>query len=402
MKRTLSNIFSGLGSLPVILFFIIGVGLASGVNLHFLLIGIIITNVLNISFNKEGVEFYSLSPSLGVILLSLFGSSFSEPSVTSVITFMIPALLFVLVSYIPFDFHKIPLNISPTILLSIGLLIVLKQIPHAFVFNSIEFPEFRQEKNTFQELIYFYTQIDIYHWLHFLSVVSIVILLFIGKRYFKKFNIVLIIFSFAVLVSYLLPSFKELIQISSLQIHFNHIFFEDFKSINIYQAIKNGFIIFFILLFITIGNYSALESFNITKAKNFKKSIRLNGFSNMFTAILGFFPANVSLVDSVILNHNKEGNRISIITIIMSLIIIAIVDIPDFYFPLFIVSSLLIYIGLTMIRCSITILRNQPVSIKIISYVGVLITMFMNYTYGIIFALALGLVVHKVFNNNND
>lgn len=401
MANTLKSIIAGILATPIILVFTIGVGMVCGVNLHFLLISVIITNIVGIIINKDSSYFFNIGPGL-VAFMYVMNESLGIESgfIQSFIVFAIPALVFAVMSFIPLKFPLIPKRAIAGLAFGIGVVIILKQLPHAFAYNSIQ----ENLANVNQESSFF-SKTDINNWIQLFLALLIPITAFIGLK-FKKSHIALITtILFVIGLGYLLGYDK-------IPVNFGDLTFSESFKISwtfdlelIFSAILNGLTLSAIMLINFWGDFSILESDKKPEDDSLKKSLRTIGIGNLMSGIFGVMPANVSLVGSYIIKVFGGNKWITKVPIILFLVIIAIIKIPSFNIPMFAFAGLLIYVGIILIMRAWEMLKELHWIDYIFTFLIGLTIILTDYMIGFALAILYALIfflVKRVMDENKE
>lgn len=383
MNLIFRNILAGIGSFPLIISFIIGMSIASGINTHYILIPIIITNIIGTILNPKDNTFYQLPVGLMVLLLSILYDQtldLSEPNLGSAIMLIIPGIVFVALSFIPVKFSLVPVSTVVTVSLGIGIIIVLKQLPHAFGVDPIE--QFKT--------------LSAMNWIQFFLALLIPMLALIGNRYYKHEQILLLSFITISLLAFFIPVELHLYELE--QFHVEQVIIQNWSInfIELKSALTNGIVISVILLCYFWGDLSAISRHGISNETSIKKSLRTVGLGNLIGSLFGVIPTNVSLIETTVISENKGNNKITLYTIIVLLSICVFVRVPSFTFPLFPIAGLIIYIGVRLIFHSFRILKGKDTVNYIIGVLGCVIILFLDYMYGFVFSLVCGLIYEAV------
>jgi len=345
MSDVLKSIIAGIAATPFILLFTMGIGLASGLNLHFLLVSVLITNIVAIIFNKNSSYFFNVGPSLVVLMFVYNGSIGMESGqLQTFIIFAIPALFFTILSMIPVDYPLIPNRVIAIITFGIGIVIIVKQLPNAFAYTSLQ-----SDIGFIEEEKSFLAKSTLNNWVQLSLALLIPIITLIGSR-FKKGHITLLFASFtSIIIGYLLG--YDTTPVNSNNLMFNKSFQLDwvFSPDILLQSISNGITITVLMLISFWSDFSILENEQKRSGVSIKKSLRVVGIGNLVSGLFGVMPTNVSLTDSLSIKAFGGNSWISKIPIILALMLVAITDIPDFNVPIFAFSGVLIYIGILLL-----------------------------------------------------
>lgn len=387
MNLTVRNILAGLGSFPIVISLILGMSMASGINAHFILIPVIVTNIVGTLLNSKDHVFYQLPVGLVAMFALILHDNelnLAEPNLGSLVMLLIPSVLFTVLSFIPTKLNLIPVSAIVTVSLGIGIVLILKQLPSAF---GIE---------TFEHL----KSLVAINWLQFGLALAIPAFALIGNHYFKNYQILLAAFLSISFLAYFLPVENRHFQLGQLHADQFIIKIWSISSIELKSALTNGITLFVLLLCYFWGDFSAISKYGIAKEINIKKSLRTVGLGNMIGSFFGLVPANISLIESTTIHENKGNNRTTIYTLIVLLSICVFIRIPSFHFPLFPIAGLMIYIAVRLISYSFKLLKGENIIIYIIGILGAIILLFLDYVSGFIFSLICGLI-YNAFTNKS-
>ncbi len=392
MLDTLKSIFAGILASPFILVFTMGIGIAGGINLHFLLVSVIVTNIAGIILNKDSSYFFNIGPGIVAFLFVMRESIGIESGLLQTfIIFFIPALAFTILSFFPLKFPLIPKRAIAILAFGTGVVVILKQLPYAFAYGGMQ-----EELAYTNEEISFFSASNIDNWIQLFLALLIPISALIGLK-FKKSYIALIstcLFVFA--LAYLLGYDTSPVNISELSFSEPFKLSWTFDSELIFAAIINGLTLSIIMLVSFWGDFSTLESDKIPKDDSIKKSLRTVGIGNLISGLFGAMPTNISLIESYIIKLFGGKKWISKVPIILILIIIACIKIPDFNVPLFAFAGILIYVGILLIIRSWEILKELHWIDYIFTFIIGLSFVLTDYMIGFVLAMIYALIFFLV------
>lgn len=382
MQNEIKSLFSGIIVLPFILIFTLGVSLASGVNLHFVLVSVILTNMVGILLDRDSSVYYNLGPGI-IVTLFVYAETLGLQSgyLQTLITFSVPAIAFIVLSFLPLKFSLIPSRAIAIISFGLGLIIVIKQIPNAFAYNSIQ-----SDFSYTGESTSFLSGSTLSNWIQLFLAISIPVLALIGQ-YFKQANKGLIFSTLLAIIIGYAAGFTDEVVIGRFTFNEPFIFHGEFANEMFLQSISAGFTISVLMLMNFWGHFSILQHNQQNEAYAIKKSLRVVGFGNLLGGIFGVFPSNVSLVDSYSIRSFGGTNWLAKIPIILVLLIVTLYGIPDFSFPLFAFAGVLMYIGILMILKSRNILKDLKVIDYIFTFIIGMVLVLVDFTTGFILAM---------------
>lgn len=387
MNHLLKNLLAGFASFPVILVLILGISIASGVEPKFAVVSIITTNIVGLILHRENAVFYNISASLAVVFLSIsIEMEIFELSLRTFLIISIPGALFLLLSFIPIQMGLVPKSVISAISMGLGIVLILKQLPNAFGSTDLDIstPE------------WFFSSESLPNWTQLLLALLIPISVIIGNRVLKANYILIIAFIFTTSIAYFLPFEMQSHEIGRLQLSNFLISDWNIYSEQIIQILTSGITIFIISICLFWGNISVISSYGITPEKNLKRSLRAIGVGNLVSSLFSFVPSNIALVESNTIAENKGTNWISVLTIISLLIICLVFPIPEVHFPLWPIAGVLIYVGIRLIKHSFQILKGQTVFFYVISILGAILLLMIDYLSAFIVTLILSLVYEKL------
>ncbi|WP_196887281.1 SulP family inorganic anion transporter [Aureivirga sp. CE67] len=392
MTDIMKSILSGIAATPFILMMTIGVSLACGLNPHFLLVSVLITNIFGILFNRNSSDFFNIGVGLVVLMITFQNSIGIESGyLQTFIMFAVPAIIFIILSYLPVNYLLVPNRVISILTFGIGIIVILKQLPNAFAYSSLQTnSSFDGEEKSFLELS------TVRNWVQLALALSIPIVALIGHR-FKKSIIALFLATFVSLcLGYLLG--YETTPFHSEMLLFNEPFQLNwtFSPEILYSSLQNGITVTVVMLMSFWADFSILNHDSKDNKETIKKSFRTVGFGNLISGIFGVMPTNISLIDSFSIRAFGGERWISKLPIIFTLMIIAIVGIPNFNVPIFVFAGVLIYIGILLIIKSWLLLKELHWLDYFFTLAIGLIIVISDYTIGFVLAMFYALVFYLI------
>ncbi|MEM6801702.1 MAG: SulP family inorganic anion transporter [Bacteroidota bacterium] len=376
------NILAGLATFPVVISLTLGITIASGINPHFILLPIVITNILGTFFHPKSNAFYQIPVGLVVVFFVInTGSEISldEPNLASMAMLMVPGLVFTLVSFLPYKFKLIPKSTIIAVSLGIGIFIILKQVFLIFGINQVGKPVALNPINILQ----------------FALCLVIPAFAFIGKRYLNQTQALAAAFFAISFLAFFLPIEYPLHKFE--QFHLSQYIIQDWSisSLELKTALAQGFSITILMLCSFWGDFSPLAHYKISQDIEIKQSLRTVGIGNLLGSFFGLMPTNISLIESTTLAENKGNHRLASYILILLFAICAGVGFPNFPFPLFPISGVLIYIGIKLSIHAISLIKKEKAPVYLIGIAGALLLIFVDYLSGFSFALIAG-IIHDI------
>ncbi len=386
------SILGGIAATPLILIATIGLASACGLNPHFILVSVLITNVFGLFFNRNSSDFFNIGTSI-VVMMFMYQNSIGIESgyLQTFIIFAIPAIIFLIFSFLPINYMFIPNRVIAILSFGIGVLIIIKQLPNAFFYTPPDTNLFLSEEDS--------SQIKISHinnWIQLALALLIPTVALIGRR-FKKSNIALLLativsFSLAYIIGYANTPLQTEILLFKEPFKLNWTFSVDI----IFSSIELGCILTFVMLISFVADFSILNHDDPENRGSIKKSLRTVGIGNLVSGIFGVMPANISLFDSLSIKAFGGQGWISKIPILLTFLVIAIIGIPNFNIPLFVFAGLLIYIGIHLIIKSWQLLKEQAWVDYIFTFLIGLIIILYDLNTGIIIAILYTLIYYFI------
>jgi len=389
MSDILKSIFAGITATPFILLFTIGIGLACGLNTHFLLVSVLLTNIVGVIFNRESPYFFNVGPGLVVLMFMLNDSIGMESGhLPTFIIFVIPAIFFTILSLLPINYPLIPNRVVAILAFGIGGVVILKQLPNAFAYSTILQSEF----TIAGEETSFLAASTTNNWVQLSLALLIPVTALIGLR-FKKGNAALLFSLFlCISIGYLLG--YDTTPVSSSVLTFDKPFQLDWTISPdiLLEAASNGITVAIIMLIFFLSDFSMLEYNPGENKTSMKKSLRVVGVGNLISGLFGVMPTNISLVDSYVIGAFGGSKWVSKLPVIITLMIIAFTNIPDFNLPMFAFAGVLIYVGILLLIKSWKILNELHWVDYIFTVIIGLILILTDFILGFIIAVMYALI----------
>ena len=305
------------------------------------------------------------------------------------IIFAIPALFFILFSLLPMHIPILPKRVIAGIAFGIGALIIIKQIPIAFGYESPDgsFTMDYEESS-------FLSNSSLRNWIQLGLALVIPVIALIGRKYKKSQIALLAAMVVTLLLGYLLGYDTSSLELESFT--FSKSFQLDWKLSPeiLFTAIQSGITVTIIMLLSFWMDFSTLNYDRQGNKKTIKKSLLTVGIGNLVGGIFGIMPVNVSLVETVSIRSLGGYNWLSKLPIIIVLLYVAIIGLPDINVPLFAFSGVLIYLGCLLIIQSWNILKELlHIDYVFIFLIG-LIILLQDLTTGFIVAMLYAGIVY--------
>lgn len=392
MTDVIKSILAGIAATPIILMLTIGVGVASGLNPHFLLVSVIITNIFGILFNRNSSDFFNIGAGLVVLMFTYQNTIGIESGYPQTfIMFAIPATVFTILSCLPINYLLVPNRVIAILTFGIGFIVILKQLPYAFAYTPPPHTDFSfagEERS-------FLGTSTVSNWGQLALALSIPIGALIGHR-FKKGVIALFLATFlSFSLGYLLEYDTGLIQNEMLLFNKPFQLNWTFSPEIIYSSLQHGITITIVMLISFWADFSTLNHDQNTK-RTIKKSLRIVGIGNLIGGLFGVMPTNISLIDSFSIRAFGGKRWISKLAIILTLMVIAIVGIPNFNVPLFAFAGVLIYIGILLVIKAWQLLKELHWIDYVFTVIIGSIIAVRDYTIGFVLAIIYALVFYLI------
>ena len=392
MKDVIKSILAGIAATPFILMFTIGVGLVTGLNPHFLLISVLVTNIIGIILNRNSSDFFNIGPGLVVAMFVMQDSMGVESgSFNTFFMLAVPSIVFCILSFLPFKYLLVPNRVIAILTFGIGFIIILKQLPIAFGYNPMEsdFSNGGEEKS-------FLETTTLSNWIQLSIALSIPLIALVGHR-FKKANFALFLATLAsICLGYLLGF--GITPLKTEILHFNEPFQLKwtFSPEMMYSSLRNGITITVAMLISFWSDFSTLNHDHKENRKTINKSLRTVGFGNLISGFFGVMPANISLVGSFSIRAFGGKKWISKVPIILLLIVIAVIGVPNFNVPLFAFAGFLIYIGILLLMKTWNLLQEAHWIEYVFTFIIGLIIILTDLMIGFGFAMLYALVMYLI------
>ena len=354
MSEQLKSFLAGLAATPFILLMTLGIGLASGLDPHFLLVSVLATNILGILFDPKSADFFNIGPGL-VVLMFAFQSDVGLESghLPTFIMFAIPAIVFAILSWLPINYLLVPNRVIAILAFGIGMVIIIKQFPFAFAYNA-----YQGDFSTAGEEQSFLATSTVNNWLQLALALSIPVVALIGHR-FKKGQIALVLATIvAFALGYLLGYGTTPLRIDILT--FNKPFQIDWTISPgiLAESIWHGLSVTAMMLISFWGDFSTLNHDQLENRGSIKKSLRTVGLGNLVSGLFGVMPANISLTDSFTIRAFGGIAWLSKLPLILIMLLIAVFGFPTFNVPISVFAGFMIYIGLLLLLKSWELLKH--------------------------------------------
>lgn len=398
MLDTLKSIFAGFVATPFILIFTIGIGLASGLNIHFLLFSILVTNIIGILLDRKSSYFYNVVPGI-VVFMFMYNQSVEIESgyLQTFIIFLVPALFFTVLSLLPIKYPLIPNRVVAILSFGIGIVLIIKQLPNAFDYNSILQSDtaFANEERSFLAAS------TISNWIQLSLALLIPTIALIGLR-FKKGHVALLLATFGgILIGYLLGFDTTPVNTSNLIFNKPFKLEWNYSPDVLFLSLSNGITLTVIMLISFWSDFSMLEHDQLKNKVSINKSLQVVGVGNLISGLFGVMPTNVSLIDSYIIRVFGGNKWVSKLPIIFIFILIAYINIPEFNIPIFAFSGVFIFIGILLLIKTWKILKELHWIDYIFTFLIGLIILLIDFTSGFIVAMIYALIYMLIIKWKN-
>jgi carbonic anhydrase len=359
-----SSIVVFLVALPLCL----GVALASGAPLLSGLISGIIGGVLVGFLSQSHTSVSGPAAGLAAVVLS------SIMQLGSFETFLLAVLIAGLIQIIMglakagFIANYIPSNVIKGLLAAIGIILILKQIPHAFgIDKDVEndFTFFQKDgENTFSELI---TIVNYFSWGSvIITIISLLFLIYWDKIPSNKIKIIPVSLFVVILgivcnslFNFYFPSFviekSHLVNIPKFEGLLSLITFPNFSSIGNYQVWFIAFTIAIVASIETLLNLEAVENIDPHKRQaSPNRELIAQGIGNLVSGLIGGIPITSVIVrSSVNINAGAASKLSTILHGFFILISILLLSNVLNLIPLASLASILIVTGYKLTKVSL-------------------------------------------------
>ena len=392
MTNVIKSVLAGIVATPIILIMTMGVGLACGLNLHFLLVSVLITNICGMLFNRNSSDFFNVGVGLIAIMLTYHNSLGIESGyLQTFIMFAVPAAIFTILSFLPINYLLVPNRVIAILTFGIGMIVIIKQLPNAFAYTPSQTDfSFAGEEEAFLGTS------TVSNWVQLSLALSIPLFALIGNQ-FKKGKITLYL---ATLVSLCIG---YLLSYDTTPLRNEMLFFNEPFQLNwtfsleiIYSSLENGITITVAMLMSFWADFSTLNHDQQENKESIKKSLRTVGVGNIISGLFGVMPTNISLIDSFSIRAFGGEGWISKIPVILALLIIAIIGIPNLNVPLFTFAGVFIYIGILLVIKSWQLLKELHWIDYVFTVIIGSIIIITDFTIGFVLAMLYALAFYLI------
>jgi MFS superfamily sulfate permease-like transporter len=370
----LKNIFAGFSGVALLLVLMIGVSISSGAPAYVALLPLIAVNLLNVILNRKSMVVCAPSASLIATIATiymLYGSG-----VNPIITFIIPSVFFILLSFIKnIDklLAKIPVSGIAGIALGLGIILILKQVLRLFDIHGFKIPE------NFAVTSLYFPGIAI-------GIFIPVATLLLNKKW-QKIPWLFIVSIFAYLISLVLPADPTPEDFPGLGFRLSLYSHWVFDSTVIFRSIRLGGIITFIMLLDFVYSFRLIQLFNYGTKINAKKLLLGIGIGNLLGTFLGGIPVNISTTNTINLGENKATNGVSVVVMLTVIAVIAFLHPASLGVQLYVIMGTFIYIGIRLIINCFRVLKGTNKAVYIIALLTALVFLLFNIQFAVIFGL---------------
>lgn len=303
--------------------------------------------------------------------------------------------------------NYIPSNVIKGLLAAIGLILILKQIPHAFgIDKDVEndFTFFQKDgENTFSELITIVNYFSAGS--VFITIVSLLVLIYWGKTPMKNFNffpaslfvVILGVFCNTFFISYL-PSFaiekSHLVNIPKFDGIESLITLPNFASIGNYQVWIVAITIAIVASLETLLNLEAVENIDPYKRQaSPNRELLAQGIGNFFSGLIGGIPITSVIVRSSVNINAGAASKVSTILhgffLLMSILLLS--NVLNLI-PLASLASILILTGYKLTKVSLyREMYKKGLNQFIPFIVTILAIVFTDLLFGVLIGLAVSI-----------
>jgi carbonic anhydrase len=401
IKRDLpSSIVVFLVALPLCL----GVALASGAPLLSGLIAGIIGGVLVGALSQSHVSVSGPAAGLTAVVLA---------AISQLGSFQIFLLAVIIAGTIQvvagiakggFIANYIPSNVIKGLLAAIGIILILKQLPHAVGLSSDfqdDYSFFQPNgKNSFSELFNMFSDFSIAAVI--ISLISIPIMIYWDRTPLKRlkyFPASLLVVLLGVLLNYVFLMFfpgiaigsEHLVNIPAFEGFSKMIIFPDFGSINNYHVWVIGFTIAAIASLETLLNLEAVENIDPHKrVASPNRELVAQGIGNVFSGLIGGIPITSVVVRGSVNIHAGAETKLSTMLHGLFLLVSLLFLSPVLnYIPLASLASILMVTGYKLTKVTLfKKIYNQGLSQFIPFVVTIVAIVFTDLLIGVLIGLA--------------
>ena len=313
--------------------------------------------------------------------------------------------------------NYIPSNVIKGLLASIGIILILKQIPHAFGYDDVPEEDFAflqsDDENTFSELFNILNHFS--YGAIVISFVSIMILIFWDKIKIKHLNAIpssLIVVIVGILLNTIFHHFlpflfihqKHLVDIPKID-NFQSIFsFPSFKSIANKDVWIVGGTIAAIASLETLLNLEAVENIDPNKRKaSPNRELLAQGVGNLVSGLIGGIPITSVIVrSSVNINAGGQTKMSTIYHGVLLLLSILLISPLLNLIPLASLAAILILTGYKLAKISLFIEKFKKGWNQFIPFVVTVIAiLFTDLLVGILIGLSVSIIFLLKSNYKN-
>ncbi len=313
--------------------------------------------------------------------------------------------------------NYIPSNVIKGLLASIGIILILKQIPHAFGYDDVPEEDFAflqsDDENTFSELFNILNHFS--YGAIVISFVSIMILIFWDKIKIKHLNAIpssLIVVTVGILLNTIFHHFlpflfihqKHLVDIPKID-NFQSIFsFPSFKSIANKDVWIVGGTIAAIASLETLLNLEAVENIDPHKRKaSPNRELLAQGVGNVVSGLIGGIPITSVIVrSSVNINAGGQTKMSTIYHGVLLLLSILLISPLLNLIPLASLAAILILTGYKLAKISLFIEKFKKGWNQFIPFVVTVIAiLFTDLLVGILIGLSVSIIFLLKSNYKN-
>jgi carbonic anhydrase len=401
IKRDLpSSIVVFLVALPLCL----GVALASGAPLLSGLIAGIIGGILVGALSQSHVSVSGPAAGLTAVVLA---------AISQLGSFQIFLLAVIIAGTIQvvagiakggFIANYIPSNVIKGLLAAIGIILILKQLPHAVGLSSDfqdDYSFFQPNgKNSFSELFNMFSDFSIGAVI--ISLISIPIMIYWDRTPLKRLKYfpgslfvvllgVLLNYSFVMLVPSIAIRTEHLVNIPAFEGLSKMIIFPDFGSINNYHVWVVGFTIAAIASLETLLNLEAVENIDPHKrVASPNRELVAQGIGNVFSGLIGGIPITSVVVRGSVNIHAGAETKLSTILHGLFLMVSLLFLSPVLnYIPLASLASILMVTGYKLTKVTLfKKIYNKGLSQFIPFVVTIVAIVFTDLLIGVLIGLA--------------
>ena len=395
----------------------LGVSLASGAPMLSGIISGVIGGVVVGFLSRSNVSVSG--PAAGLTAVVLAAISQLESFNVFLMALVIAGFFQILGGYAKAGFiaNYIPSNVIKGLLASIGIILILKQIPHAFGYDDVPEEDFAflqsDDENTFSELFNILNHFS--YGAIVISFVSIMILIFWDKIKIKQLNAIpssLIVVLVGILLNTIFYHFlpflfihhKHLVDIPKID-NFKSIFsFPSFKSIANKDVWIVGGTIAAIASLETLLNLEAVENIDPHKRKaSPNRELLAQGVGNVVSGLIGGIPITSVIVrSSVNINAGGQTKMSTIYHGIFLLLSILLISPLLNLIPLASLAAILILTGYKLAKISLFIEKFKKGWNQFIPFVVTVIAiLFTDLLVGILIGLSVSIVFLLKSNYKN-